>query len=75
MARQQAYALRKKWKWVKGHPAMYLMLLPGLFFVFVYKFGPLYGLLMAFEDYDIFAGSNPIDAVAKSPWVGLKWFR
>ena len=64
MARQQAYALRKKWKWVKGHPAMYLMLLPGLFFVFVYKFGPLYGLLMAFEDYDIFAGSNPIDAAA-----------
>ena len=75
MARQQAYALRKKWKWVKGHPAMYLMLLPGLFFGFVYKFGPLYGLLMAFEDYDIFAGSNPSDAVAKSPWVGLKWFR
>lgn len=75
MTDERKQAIRKKWKWVKGHPWMYLMLIPGLFFVFVYKFWPLYGLAMAFEDYDIFAGSNPMDAISKSTFVGLKWFR
>lgn len=50
------------------------MLVPGLFFLIVYKFLPLYGITIAFKDYSIFAGSNPIDAIAKSPWVGLKHF-
>lgn len=61
--------------YVCQHPWMYLMLLPGLFFLVIYKFAPLYGILMAFEDYNIFMGANPIDAIAKSPWVGLKHFR
>ena len=54
---------------------MYLMLVPGLFFLIVYKFLPLYGIQMAFRDYNIFLGSNPLDAIAKSPWVGLKHFK
>jgi putative aldouronate transport system permease protein len=61
-------------RYVRQHPVMYLMLLPGLFFLFVYKFTPLYGILMAFKDYDIFLGSNPIQAITLSPWVGLKHF-
>ena len=56
-------------RYVRRHPMMYLMLIPGLFFLFIYKFAPLYGILIAFKDYNIFAGSNPIDAIAKSPWV------
>ncbi len=60
--------------YVVRNPALYLMLLPGLFFLLVYKFAPLYGILMAFKDYDIFAGKNPIDAIGLSPWVGLKHF-
>lgn len=60
--------------YVRQHPWMYLMLIPGLFFLIIYKFVPLYGILMAFEDYNIFGGVNPIDAVSKSPWVGLKHF-
>ena len=51
------------WKYVKNHPMMYLMLVPGLFFLFIYKFWPLYGLAMAFEDYNIFAGTNPMNAI------------
>ena len=42
--------------------------------MFIYKFAPLYGILIAFKDYNIFAGSNPIDAIAKSPWVGFANF-
>lgn len=61
--------------YIKSHPVLYLMLIPGLFFLFIYKFWPLYGLAMAFKDYNIFAGRNPMHAVAVSEWVGLKWFR
>jgi putative aldouronate transport system permease protein len=58
----------------RQHPMLYAMLVPGLIFLFVYKFTPLYGILMAFKDYNIFAGANPIDAIAHSPWVGMKHF-
>ena len=61
-------------RYVRRHPMMYLMLIPGLFFLFIYKFAPLYGILIAFKDYNIFAGSNPIDAIAKSTWVGFANF-
>ena len=61
-------------RYVRRHPMIYLMLIPGLFFLFIYKFAPLYGILIAFKDYNIFAGSNPIDAIAKSPWVGFANF-
>ena len=61
-------------RYVRRHPMMYLMLIPGLFFLFIYKFAPLYGILIEFKDYNIFAGSNPIDAIAKSPWVGFANF-
>ena len=61
-------------RYVRRHPMMYLMLIPGLFFLFIYKFAPLYGILIAFKDYNIIAGSNPIDAIAKSPWVGFANF-
>ena len=63
------------WNYIKTHKALYLMLIPGLFFLIIYKFWPLYGLEMAFKDYNIFAGNNPMDAIAKSPWVGFKWFK
>ncbi len=59
----------------RQHPLLYVMLLPGLFFLIVYKFLPLYGIQMAFRDYNIFLGKNPIDAIALSPWVGFEHFR
>lgn len=55
--------------------ALYLMLAPGLFFLIVYKFLPLYGITLAFKDYNIFLGSNPIEAITLSDWVGLEHFR
>lgn len=33
-------------RYVRRHPMMYLMLIPGLFFLFIYKFAPLYGILL-----------------------------
>jgi putative aldouronate transport system permease protein len=51
--------------------SMYAMLLPGLLFVLLFAYTPMYGLVIGFKKYNIFAGANPFDAIAHSPWVGL----
>ena len=51
---------------------MYLLLLPGLLFIALFHYLPMYGITLAFRDFQIFADPNPILAIAKSPWVGLK---
>lgn len=61
--------------YVRQHPLLYIMLIPGLFFLFIYKFLPLYGILIAFKDYNIFLGENPIQAIGLSEWVGLDHFK
>lgn len=48
---------------------LYLMLLPGILFFVIFKYVPLYGIVIAFKDYDIFQG------VWQSDWVGLQNFR
>ena len=64
----------KKAYW-RQHYQMYLLLVPGLIFLAVFKFTPLLGLTIAFKDYNILAGENILDSIIKSPWVGLDNFR
>lgn len=52
--------------------SMYIMLIPGILLVLLFAYTPMYGLIIGFKDYNIFAGANPFDAIAKSPWVGLE---
>lgn len=47
---------------------LYLMLVPALILVLVYSYGPLGGLVIAFQKYDIAKG------ILKSEWVGLENF-
>jgi putative aldouronate transport system permease protein len=47
----------------------YLMLLPGLLWVFVFKIVPMFGLVMAFQNF------NPGKGIFGSPWVGLDNFK
>lgn len=47
----------------------YLMLIPGIFFFLVFCYGPMYGLVIAFQDY------YPLKGVTGSKMVGLKHFR
>lgn len=51
--------IRDKW--------LYLLLLPGLVFFFIFKYIPMYDLRIAFMDY------NPFDP-SKSQWVGFQQF-
>ncbi len=57
--------LRKMWnyKWV------YLMLLPVIIYFVVFKYIPMYGIVIAFKDYNVFKG------ITGSPWVGFKIFQ
>lgn len=46
----------------------YLLLLPFLAFIFVFKYMPMYGVTLAFKDYRI------RDGIWGSPWAGFKYF-
>nr|WP_248930929.1 ABC transporter permease subunit [Paenibacillus hamazuiensis] len=48
---------------------MYVLLLPGLVFLLLFKYTPMYGILIAFQDFNIF------DGISGSKWVGLEQFR
>lgn len=45
------------------------MVAPGILFILVFSYIPMWGVMLAFKEYDIFQG--PLD----SPWVGLRQFR
>lgn len=66
MARQRR--LRKTLLDMKRDWWLYVMLLPGLLYITVFKYVPMYGVTIAFKDYSVFKG------YAASPWVGLAIF-
>jgi putative aldouronate transport system permease protein len=56
---------QKLWR----HRGAYLLLLPGLFYFIVYKYVPMLGLVIAFQDF------NPFQGFLHSDFVGLAHFR
>ncbi|MFM9282055.1 ABC transporter permease [Paenibacillus jiagnxiensis] len=50
------------------HRTIYLLVLPGLLFFLIFKIAPMWGLLLAFKDY------NPFLGFTGSEWVGVKHF-
>ena len=69
-----ARKMRSMGSYLAQHWVLYLMLIPGLFFLFIYKLLPLWGLQIAFKNYKIFAAETPWKAIAESTWVGMKHF-
>ena len=59
---------KNKWK-MKRNRVLYLMLVPTTIFLIIFKYYPLYGLAIAFQDY------YPGNGFFGSPWVGFKWFK
>lgn len=53
---------------LKKQLPLHLMLIPGIIFTVLFSYIPLYGIIIAFEEY------NPLMGFS-SPWVGLKHFR
>lgn len=56
-------------KHIKDNKWLYLMALPGLLYFLIFKYGPMFGLIIAFQDYVPFSG------ILGSKWVGLENFR
>jgi putative aldouronate transport system permease protein len=48
--------------------SLWLIALPGIIWYAVFAYGPMGGLLMAFENY------SPARGILGGPWVGFKWF-
>jgi len=48
---------------------LYLLVLPGLIFMIVFNYGPMYGIQLAFKDY------KPALGIWGSPWAGLEHFQ
>lgn len=54
--------------YIKKDYELYLFLAPAIIVVLIFKYIPIYGLVMAFQDF------NPMDGYAGSEFVGLKHF-
>ena len=61
MRRQNIVAVKKRWQ-------LYLMLLPALVYIILFAYKPMYGVLIAFQDYSLKKG------VWGSKWVGFDNF-
>ena len=53
----------------KGQLALQSMVIPALIFIFIFSYIPMYGVIIAFKDYNFF------DGIWGSPWAGLKHFK
>lgn len=56
------------WKQIKSSGYLYFIFLLPLVYFFIFKYGPMFGILVAFKDYNVFKG------VFNSEWVGFKHF-
>ena len=59
--RLRADIVRDRW--------LLLLLLPGFIYFIIFKYLPMWGVVISFENY------VPYDGVFGSQWVGLKWFK
>jgi len=62
MLHRLSLRFRKEWLYL-------LMLLPGVVLTAIFSYGPLYGIIMAFQDF------NPALGFAGSKWVGMDNFK
>ena len=73
---KQDVRLRRRarlWALLKEHRVLYLMLLPSIAVVLITKYGPMFGLYMAFTDFQIQAGDF-LKSFFGAKFVGLDWF-
>lgn len=59
---------KSKKAYLKKHLWLYVFLLPALIYFAIFHYGPMYGIIMAFQNF------NPIAGIKGSEFVGLKNF-
>lgn len=55
-------------KQIKTNWLLYLFVLPAFVYILVFHYMPMYGVQLAFRDFD------PVLGITRSPWVGMKYF-
>lgn len=60
---------KEKWKYLKKHKWLYLMLLPALVYYTIFCYIPMYGATIALKDF------NPMLGIIGSPWQGFDTFK
>ncbi|WP_083675999.1 ABC transporter permease subunit [Paenibacillus sp. FSL H8-0548] len=66
---QRSSKLKETWKQYKRSKYLFLLLAPVLLWYVIFHYGPLYGVQLAFKDFNIRQG------IWNSPWVGLTHFK
>lgn len=59
---------KSKWHGLRRDKGLYLLMLPGLVFFILFKYVPMWGIVIAFQDYSPYLG------VVQSKWVGFEHF-
>ena len=69
-SKSATYNPKNTWKYdLKKNGALYLIFLIPFTFLLIFKYIPMVGILMAFQDYKVAKG------LFGSPWVGLDKFK
>lgn len=55
-------------KTLKKEKYLWFLVLPGVIWYIIFAYGPMYGLIISFENF------SPYRGIWGGPWVGLKWF-
>lgn len=70
--KSEAKGIKKKkisWVHLKNSWQLYVFLLPAFLFFLIFCYGPMYGIIIAWKDY------QPAMGILGSPWVGWKYFQ
>ncbi len=65
---EKAKAKNKTLRLMKQNWLLYVFILPALAYILIFAYGPMYGIQLAFKDFNSTAG------VWGSEWIGFEWF-
>ena len=54
---------------IRRYKYLYLLFLPVMLWYILFRYVPMYGIVIAFKNYNVFTG------IRESPWVGLLYFK
>jgi len=60
--------LSRFWYVLKKYKALYLLMVPGILYYIIFRYAPMYGIIIAFQDYSVGRG------IFDSEFVGFKHF-
>ena len=72
ISKQQSKILKDNRTWLEHllyNKWLYIMMLPGVLYFIIFRYVPMWGIVMAFQKY------SPTKGITGSRWVGLYWFK